>query len=264
MKRFIINIFICISAVLVLTGCFSVPYTNRSQIIMISQGEEKKLGVQAWQDTQKTEKLSTNIQYNQALQRIGYNLAAVSEKTDYEWEFKVFDSDEVNAFCLPGGKVAVYSGLFKLADNDAEMAAVVGHEIAHALARHGAERMSQDTINQLGMNAVGLATGNTLYTQAYGLITQSGVILPYSRLHEYEADYIGLILMAKAGYDPNAALTLWEKFKMVTPSDSLFGDFFQTHPMSEKRIEQFKEKLPEAVAIYNNIQVKRGIGYKYR
>lgn len=264
MKRISVNIFAALVLALTLAACQTVPYTGRSQFLMTSKAQEDKLGEDAWREVCAKEKKCTNQQYNEALLRVGTSIAQISGQSDFKWEFRVFQSKEANAFCLPGGKVAVYSELFKLAANDAELASVVGHEIGHAIARHGGERMSQAAVQSAGLQVVSAATkGNTAWTQAYGIATEVGGMLPYSRLHEYEADYIGLILMAKAGYDPNAAISFWNKFKTVGSSGP-FGEFFSTHPMSEKRIEEMRLKMPEAIDIYNKCPNKKGLGVKYR
>jgi predicted Zn-dependent protease len=258
-----VSLSLSLAAVMVLCSCATVPYTGRKQVMLYSVQEENQLGEEAWQEVQKQSKPTTNPQYQNVVTRVGQNISAVAEKPDFQWEYKVFQSNTPNAFCLPGGKVAVYSSIFQYMDNDAELAAVMGHEISHALARHSGERLSQDTMQSVGGTAITLATNQELYATAFGMVSDVGVILPYSRTQEYEADYLGLLLMAKAGYDPRAAVKFWEKFSKVSETSS-FGEYFSTHPMSEKRIEELKKKMPEALELYNKCKVKRGVGMKFR
>lgn len=263
------NNIIALSAVLLCavlcSACQTVPYSERSQFLLTSVDEENSLGTQAWQETCKTEKETTNKDAIAALKRVGPAIAAVADRSDFKWEFKMFESTTANAFCLPGGKVAVYTGILAYMANDAELAAVVGHEVGHAVARHGGERMSQAMVQEVGNTALALAldasgTSNAaLYATAYGIATNVGVILPYSRKHEYEADYIGMILMAKAGYDPGATIDFWKKFSAEDSSNSLTV-FLSTHPMSSDRIAQMEKHLPEAMGYYRGAKVQHGLG----
>ena len=261
-KRFILMLMVG-GSMLVMTACHTVPYTGRTQFLMTSESEEKELGEQAWKELQKQEREDTNPVYVNALKRVGANISKVVDKPDYKWEFKVFKNDTPNAFCLPGGKVGVYSGLFKYAANDAELAAVVGHEIGHAIARHGGERMTQNTIQGVGAEVMKTATSDEKMQMAYGLATNLGAILPYSRKHEYEADYMGLIFMAKAGYDPRAAITFWEKFGKLSQTNAL-TEFLSTHPGGQNRVSDLEKNLPKAIIMYNEAPVKRGLGTVYR
>ncbi len=235
-------------------GCTKAPITGRSQFIMISPQQEMALGMKSAQEVLKTEKISTNPQQNAMVKRVGERIAAVTGK-NYAWEFFVIDKDdEPNAFCLPGGKVFVYSGIFKYIANDDELAAVLGHEIGHAIARHGAERMSAGQLTQITgqvLQSVMQGRGNPQNTaavmQAFGIGSQLGVMLPHSRTQEYEADNIGLVLMAKAGYNPQAALTFWKKFSQ---SGGTPPEYLSTHPAPQHRIEQIKALLPKVMPIY--------------
>lgn len=244
------------------TGCQSVPYSGRSQFIVTGEASEMQMGEEAWQEMQKQTRVSKNKTYNDALNRVGKALAEVADKPEYNWEFKVFEMSEPNAFCLPGGKVAATTGIFPYFDNDAEMAAVVGHEIAHATARHAGERMSQNVVQAVGAAAVSIVTNQPGIQEAYGMVTNVGAILPYSRTHEYEADHLGLIYMAKAGYDPQAALTFWEKFGKLSQTGSL-AEFFSTHPDGEKRLNELKQLMPVAMQYYQQARIKRGLGESY-
>ena len=263
--RTILNILIIAVSAFFIMGCTSVPFTGRSQLMLTSPSEEAQLGEQAWKEVLSQNRVSGNSKYNIALKRIGANLAKVANKPDYKWEFIVFENAEPNAFCLPGGKVGVYSGLFQYTANDAELSAVVGHEIGHAIARHGGERMSQSAVQEVGAQAVattlnGKSAGTVQAAMiAYSAGTNLGVMLPYSRTHEYEADKLGLVYMAKAGYNPNASITFWQKFGKLSQTGTL-GEFFSTHPMSEKRIEEMKAYLPTALDMYRTAPNKKDLG----
>jgi len=240
---------------LLFIGCSKAPITGRSQFIMVSPKQELALGYQSAKQVLQKEKVSTDPQKNAMVKRIGQRIANVSGQKSYVWEFFVIENDEqANAFCLPGGKVFVYTGLFKYASNDDELAAVMGHEIGHALARHGAERMSAGQLQQMGgqvLGAVMQGRGNPQTTamvmQAFGIGSQLGIMLPHSRTQEYEADNIGLVLSAKAGYNPQSALTFWEKF---AKSGKTPPEYLSTHPAPTNRIAKIKELLPQVMPIY--------------
>lgn len=259
MRKFFHIIALSLPLMFMAAGCSTVPYTGRSQFLLTSESSENGMGEEAWQELRKQEKTSRDPVLNNTTTNVSLNIAKVANKPDYKWEFVVFQSNTPNAFCLPGGKVGVYSGIFKYMDNESELAAVVGHEIGHAIARHGGERIAQGMVQQLGMVALSVGTSNQNILDAYGAVTNLGAILPYSRLHEYEADYIGMILMSKAGYDPRGTITFWMKFKTIS-SDSAIAEFFSTHPMSEKRLEEMQKHLPEAMEYYQKAPVKRGTG----
>jgi len=236
-------------------GCQAVEYTGRSQVNLVSEGDEKKLGVDAYEDILKKTPLSKNQAWQAQLKRVGQRISVAAAKPEYEWAFNVLAGKEVNAFCLPGGKVAFWEGIMPVAQDDTGIAVVMGHEVAHALARHGAERMSQSMGAQLLGQGLGAVVGmvNPGYTeafsQAYGLGVNVAVILPWGRAQESEADQIGLILMAKAGFDPSAAVGFWERMGKVTKGGSP-PEFLSTHPSDETRIAQIKQWLPEAMKSY--------------
>jgi metalloendopeptidase OMA1, mitochondrial len=242
-------------AVLFGFGCQAVEYTGRSQVLLLSEGDEKKLGVDAYQEILKKTPLSKNQAWQAQLKRVGQRIAAAAAKPDFQWEFNVLEGKEVNAFCLPGGKVAFWEGIMPVAQDDTGVAVIMGHEVAHALARHGAERMSQGIGAQLIGQILGAGVGmvNPAYTeafsQAYGLGVNVAFILPWGRGQESEADHIGLILMAKAGYDPSAAVGFWERMSKVQKGGKP-PEFLSTHPSDENRIAQIKNWLPEAMAYY--------------
>jgi len=250
---------------LTLSGCVSAPYTDRSQFIMTSEEEEKSLGEEAWKEVKSTTKPSTDPKYTEPVMRVGRNLAKVVDDKNYDWQFMVVESEDMNAFCLPGGKVVVYTGLFQFLSNDAELAAVMGHEIGHAIARHGGERITQQYMQQLGGTAlsavISASEASPAWASVYGATTNLALILPYSRTQEYEGDYIGLLLMAKAGYNPNAAILFWEKFTKINDYGPV-QEFFATHPMGQKRIDEIKALLPEAQKIYSLSNPKYGLGQK--
>lgn len=247
----------------VLTGCQTVQYTGRSQMLLISQSEEKKMGDQAYKDILQKAKKSTNQKDVDLIRRVGRKLSKVADRPDFQWEFNLIDDDkQINAFCLPGGKVAFYSGILPVAEGEKGVAVVMSHEIAHALARHGAERMSQGQILSAGGQALGAILGGKspatqrLSSEAYAAAATLGVLLPYSRNQESEADHIGLILMAKAGYDPTEAVLFWKRMEKATegkggPSGPL-GKFMRTHPSSKQRQQRIQDALPEINQKYGN------------
>jgi predicted Zn-dependent protease len=235
---------------LALAACESAPITGRQQLILLPESQDASMGLQAYQQIKQEEKISRNPELNRRVQEVGRRIATVSGQPDWDWQFTVFENDEPNAFALPGGKVGVYTGLFKVAKNDAQLATVLAHEVGHAIARHGAERMSQGLLTQLGGVAVGVATGSEAYVQAYTQLATLGVILPYSRTQESEADEIGLMLMARAGYDPREAIKLWENFEALGGARP--PEFLSTHPSENTRIERLEKLMPKALEIYRN------------
>lgn len=213
------------------------------------------MGLSAFQEVLKKEKLSHDLAENELVTRVGSRIAAATGRTDYKWEFKVVEDDkQINAFCLPGGKVVVYTGLLPVARDEAGLAAVIGHEVAHAIARHGAERLSQELVVQGVTLAAALSTDDAnkrnLYVGLLGAGAAVGVLLPYSRLHESEADRMGLIYMAKAGYDPHAALELWHRMAEAGRGKAKPPEFLSTHPADQTRIRQIESWLPEAMTYY--------------
>ncbi|MBU8901913.1 MAG: M48 family metallopeptidase, partial [Victivallales bacterium] len=257
MKRLaeIFILFALIINIVFLCGCSSVPYTERSRFLMTGEQTENNLGRDAWKKMLTEGKISNNPKQNQALLRIGRNISAVAGKPGYKWEFRVFDNPQANAFCLPGGKVGVTNSLFAFTANDAELATVVGHEIGHAIARHGGERMTHGILQEVGSQAVSYGTQEPMFVSAFGLLSNVGAVLPYSRVHEYEADHIGLILMAKAGYYPRAALSFWKKFGKGGSNQRVM-ELLSTHPMSKKRLEEMEALQKKAREYYNKAPQK--------
>jgi predicted Zn-dependent protease len=261
-NRILYNLLFIAAVMVAVTGCRSVPYTGRSQLMMSSESSENQMGEEAWQEMCKTTKVTKDSVMTGALNRVGKNIANAAEKPEYNWEFKVFEVKEPNAFCLPGGKVAATTGIFPYFANDAEMAAVVGHEVGHAVARHAGERMSQGIIQSSGGTALSIFTKTPGAQEAYGIATEVGAMLPYSRTQEYEADQLGMIFMAKAGYDPAAALTFWDKFGKLG-SNSRVKELLSTHPVGEKRLQELKDFYPKAIQYYKTAPAKRGLGEIY-
>ncbi|MGH7945379.1 MAG: M48 family metallopeptidase [Opitutaceae bacterium] len=264
MKRISVLI---LAATLALAGCYTNPVTGRRSLVLLSQGEELTLGAQSFQEIREKEKVSADPALNARVTRIGQRIAQAvgNELPDAKWEFIVFDSKELNAFALPGGKVGVYTGLMQLAENDAELATVMGHEIGHVIARHGAERMSEAMVMS-GVGALGAAVVETktqdpatrqLFDLAYGGVTTLGRVLPHSRSNESEADRMGAIYAARAGYDPRAAITFWQKMMAqkqasdkAAGGESKVSAIFSTHPADQKRIADLKALMPTVIPIY--------------
>ena len=245
----------------VLCACGTIPYTNRHQLLLVSAGEETQLGLTSYQQALSQAKLSSDAQATALVRRVGQRLAKAADKPDYKWEFNLIDDPKtVNAWCLPGGKVAVYSGILPVTRDENGLAVVLSHEISHALARHGAERMSQGLVAQLGGAALSVAMSNSpgatqaLAAQAYGAGAQVGVLLPFSRKQESEADHIGLILMAKAGYDPANAVPFWERMAALAKGGGGLQRYLSTHPPDAQRIADIKRELPEAEGYYRKAQ----------
>ena len=246
-----------------LCSCRSVPVTGRSQFLLTTESYENSLGAESYEEYKKEYPRSKNAEYNAALERCGNAIKAVAGMDDFDWEFTVLDSEIQNAFCLPGGKVAVYSGIMDGMDNEAELAFVVGHEIGHAIARHGGERMSRSIIQSVGAVLVSAAFNSETVDAIYGTTTEVGVMLPYSRSNESEADIIGLVLMARAGYDPSASYTFWRRFTNNAEGSSKLEAILSTHPCDSDRIRAMEANEPMAREEYNQAKTKYGFGKKF-
>jgi len=242
----------------ILSACSTVPYTGRHSMMLVSEKEEKKMGEEAYAQTLKESKLNHDPEKVAMLDRVGERLAKAADKPDFKWEFNLIEDDKtVNAWCLPGGKIAVYTGLLPISQDETGLAVVLGHEISHALARHGSERMSQQMVLQTGGKILSIVTGTQsplardAFNKAYGIGAQVGVALPHSRANESEADHIGLILMAKAGYDPRKALEFWKRMEAVGGGkDDAMRKFMSTHPSDKDRQVQIEKEIPEALKFY--------------
>ena len=248
-----------------LTGCYRAPGTARDQVIFFSEEKEMQFGLSAYREVLRSAPLSDNAEINELVQRVGRRIAAAANKPEYQWEFAVIQDDKmVNAFALPGGKVAIFTGILKHTKDDVGLATVVGHEVAHALQRHGVERMSRsilDQIAQLGALA-GAVSGSVNPGAMQGLLGAYGVnvSLPFNRKQESEADYVGLRLMAQAGYDPREAVPFWERMsgcprqmigKVCFRSQQSIPEFLSTHPSDLTRINQIESWLSEALQHYH-------------
>jgi len=241
------------------SACATVSETGRSQLLLISPAQEMQLGLSEFDKLKQAKPVSNDPGATAMLQRVGQRIAAVAKLPDAQWEFVLFDDAKTpNAFCLPGGKVGVYTGILPITQDETGLAVVIGHEVAHAVARHGAERVSQGLLFQLGGQALDVAMQNNsqaarqIALSAYGLGGRLGVLLPYSRKQESEADHIGLLYMARAGYDPRAAVDFWKRF--AAHKDQHGGgsqpEFLSTHPLDETRIRQLEALMPRALAEY--------------
>jgi predicted Zn-dependent protease len=238
-------------------GCAQAPITGRPQLMILPEAQEIQMGMVAYQEVQKKSPLSTDAQIIARVREVGMRIARASGRTDYQWDFTVFEEPgTINAFCLPGGKVGVYTGILPIAQNDAGLATVIAHEVAHAVARHGGERVSQGVLVQMGETALNAALRNRdpgtiqIINEAFGLGVNVGVILPFSREQESEADHMGLIYMAKAGYDPREAVPFWQRMKQAEKGGRPPA-FLSTHPAPETRIRDIQGWIPEASGYYN-------------
>ncbi|HHD77972.1 MAG TPA: M48 family peptidase [Campylobacteraceae bacterium] len=236
------------------SACSKTPYTNRNQVVIFSPQQELQMGYQAAREILTKERVSRDPRLNAVVQRVGKRIAQAAAQPGYKWQFFVIDKDVPNAFCLPGGKVFVYSGLFRAVRNEDQLATVIGHEVAHAIARHGAERMSMIQLGRMGKQiaaqAIGAGKYGKLIDQAYGIGETYGMVLPYSRKFEYEADEIGLYLMTKAGYDPRESLKFWQNMMRLARQNRKPPEFLSTHPSDTHRIERLKRLIPKALKYY--------------
>ena len=240
--------YILIFCVLTLfTACtHKTPYTKRNQLILMSHSQEMALGEQSYKKALSEANVVKNTKDARRIKQIGYKIAKVVNRSDFKWEFNLVKDEAKNAFCLPGGKVVVYTGILDVAKNDDQLATVMSHEIAHALARHGAERMSTGMVAQ-GAQVIGnILIGSKApqlsqtFNVAYGLGAQYGVLLPYGRMQESEADEIGIYLMHQAGYNVYEALNFW---KNMSEGEKEGNEFFSTHPSSTTRISAIKKVI---------------------
>jgi len=255
-----------IALLFLLVGCTTVPVTGRKSLNILPDSELLSMSLEQYNDVLKKSKLSNDPAKVHMVRRVGERIASATEQfftekgmeseiKNYKWEFNLIEDDKVaNAWCMPGGKVAVYTGILPITQDDTGLAVVMGHEISHAIAKHGNERMSQQLLAQLG--AVGLSAAlssnpgatSEIFMAAYGLGANVGILLPYSRVQESEADHIGLILMAKAGYDPREAVPFWKR--MNEKGGSRPPEFLSTHPAPETRIKDIEAEIPEAMKYY--------------
>ncbi|GIX30353.1 MAG: Zn-dependent protease [Porticoccaceae bacterium] len=227
-----------------LAGCATSP-TGRSQLILISDAELAQMGVQAFDQMRQEVPVSKDPKLRERVRCVVEAITA-QVSAPYRWEVEVFDADEVNAFALPGGKIGVFKGLFKAAENQHQLAAVIGHEVAHVMARHAAARVSQQLVTQLGVSVVAAGTG--VHPDLIGMGADLLLTLPYSRADESEADILGLTYMARAGFDPRESLALWRN--MAREAGPRPVEFLSTHPAPETRMRELERHLPQALALY--------------
>lgn len=248
-----------------LAGCGAVPLTGRRQLLLVSDQEVFEAGLTQYKEYVSTAVMSGNTDATAVVKSVGTRMAAAVEQylkaTGYEsqlanfaWEFNLVKDNQINAFCMPGGKIIVYEGLLSVAQTEDELAVVLGHEIAHAVAKHSNERVSQQMMTQYGAAIISAALSKksaavqSVATSVFGLGAQVGLMLPYSRKHEYEADYMGVVFMELAGYDSTAAIGFWTKMAGLG-SDSASSDFLSTHPSDARRISELQKRIPEAKRI---------------
>lgn len=252
--------------ILFLVSCTKVPITGRKQLKMIPDSQMLAMSFQEYDSFLKSSKLSTNKTQVEMVKRVGKNIQLSVETylnnnnyadllSGYEWEFNLVESTDVNAWCMPGGKVVVYTGILPVTKDETGLAVVMGHEIAHAIAEHGSERMSQAMLQQAGSLALAIslsgqsAESQALWMSVYGIGSNVGVMLPYSRLHESEADHLGLIFMAMAGYDPQQAPVFWQRMQKMSNNQKP-PEFLSTHPADQTRIDNLNKWMPEAMTYY--------------
>ena len=262
MMKYFPILFIAMS--LLFSSCGSVPVTGRKQLNLVSNQEVLTISLQQYQQFIKSAPISTDKKNTALVQKVGRNIANAvetylknngyaDELASYAWEFNLVKSADVNAFCMPGGKIVVYEGILPYTQDETGLAVVLGHEVAHAVAKHANERMSQQMMTEYGTAAIGTALGGTstgvqqAAAAAIGLGSQYGILLPYSRKQELEADKLGLIFMAMAGYNPSQAAAFWTR---MSQQGSSTPEFMSTHPSDNTRIQQIEKDLPEAMKYY--------------
>ena len=263
------TLFVSILAV-VLQACGSVPILGRRQLLLVPDQEVLALSFQQYQDFLRDAPVEKNTPHAQMVERVGTRIASAvetfyinngyeSELKNFSWEFNLVKSKDVNAFCMPGGKIVVYEGLLPITQDETGLAIVMGHEIAHAVAKHANERISQQMALQYGGQIAGGLLGNNQAAQqigglVFGVGSQLGVMLPYARKHEYEADELGIIFMAMAGYDPRSAVDFWTR--MSQAGGGSVAEFMSTHPSDQNRIAKIKENMPKALQYYQGAGVQ--------
>lgn len=266
MKRRMNPLFLLILSFLSLYSCSTVPVTGRSQLNLIPAESMLSMSYQQYDQFLKENKLSTNTAEADRVKRVGKHIERAvnqyfsgkhmsQQLQDYKWEYNLVESKEINAWCMPGGKVVVYTGILPITQDDTGLAVVMGHEIGHAIAQHGNERMSQQLAMQLGGVALATAVATKpaqtqqLWMGAFGLGASVGVLLPYSRLQENEADELGLTFMAMAGYDPRKSVDFWERMAKGKTGQAP-PEFLSTHPSDQTRIQRIRSLIPKVMPYY--------------
>jgi metalloendopeptidase OMA1, mitochondrial len=248
------HLFLALSLAAATAACETVPVTGRSQLNLVDEDTEAKLGEQAFEEIKAKSKISRDPEANALVKRVATRIAKASGH-EADWEVIVIDEPQVNAFALPGGKIAVYTGMLPVAKDEAGLATVMAHEVGHVIAHHGAERMSRSELISAGTSVLAGVLSGTTGTNAQataavlGAGATYGLELPFSRNQEYEADRIGLTLMAKAGYDPRAAVPFWQRMAQASKGGGP-PEFMSTHPTDENRIKRLQDLMPEAMAHY--------------
>ncbi|MBM4029335.1 MAG: M48 family metallopeptidase [Planctomycetes bacterium] len=252
---------------LIVAGCAEVPITGRRQLSLVPESLVTSMSLEQYNQFLAESKLSADVQATAMVRNVGNRIVQAIDQfyrergeanpvADYKWEFNLIADKTVNAWAMPGGKVVFYEGIIPVAQNEAGIATVMGHEIAHVVAGHGSERMSQALLVQMGGMALSTALSQRpeatqqLFMTAYGLGGQIGVLLPYSRLHENEADRLGMIFMAMAGYHPQEAASFWQRMSAVKGAGAQPPEFLSTHPADATRIRNLQELIPEAMEYY--------------
>lgn len=255
MNRWIAGSICCLALLAGVFACQKAPLTGRTQFILLPERVDIRLGELAYESVVESQRRSLNPLHRLRVRRVVERIVAVSGRPDLNWRYEVFAGpDVINAFALPGGAIGVYTGMMRVAGPDAGLATVIGHEVGHVIARHGAERMSSGAIISLGHVAILAGMRNSdpevvrSVREAYAVGTSVGASLPFSRQHETEADRIGLILMAQAGYDPREAIGFWERMAQAGRGAPM--EFLSTHPSHETRIANLREWMPEALSHY--------------
>jgi predicted Zn-dependent protease len=265
MKKLQTGLFAFLIAVLLFQACSLVPLTGRRQLSLVSDADMLSLSFSQYDQFMKENKMSSNMAETNEVRHVGRNIQnAVAtyfarnkmsqDLNGFAWEFNLVESKEANAWCMPGGKVMVYSGILPFTQNETGLAVVMGHEIAHAVAKHSNERMSQALVSQLGGQVLAEALKQKpqqtqqIWMTLFGVGVQLGAVMPYNRLQEGEADRLGLIFMAMAGYDPNAAIGFWQRMSQNAGANP--PEFLSTHPTDENRIQKIKSEIPEAMKYY--------------
>ena len=248
-------------------SCSTVPVTERRQLILIPDSQMLSMSFTQYDEFLKNNTVSSNSEKSSMVKKVGAKIQKAVEQyltangrgeelRNYAWEFNLIESDEINAWCMPGGKVVVYTGILSIAKDEDGLAVVMGHEIAHAIAKHGSERMSQGMIAQASSLILAQSMAEKpeatrkLWMGVFGAGAQFGVILPFSRYHESEADHLGLIFMSMAGYNPKSAVAFWQRMSRMKEGQAP-PEFISTHPSDERRIRQIEEKLPKAMKYFN-------------
>lgn len=259
---------------LIIYSCARVPMTGRRQMKLLPESDLVAMSLTSYSSFLDTSTVVSSGNYHQMVKNAGNRISKAveqylrstgdtSELANYQWEFNLVDEPTVNAWCMPGGKVVFYSGIMPICETETGVAVVMGHEIAHAIARHGNERISHGVAQQLGGVALNVALSDRpqetqqLFQLAYGVGTQVGVMLPFSRKHESEADYMGLMFMAMAGYNPNEAPTFWGRMNALG-GGARPPEFMSTHPHPETRIDALKKNMPKAEEYYQKWKTENG------